>query len=563
MPRKRLSSPSQVQSLARLNANLLSEHEQELVLKLAAQRLGRIFTFTTTEQLLTTPEGMGLIKATPLQRGVCRIIDGLPLDDLAQCVDIAEALGFSLVELAEWEAARLADLRLPKEVLIIAAVRSAKSMIAAAKGIMATQSVDLAGLTPGEIPRFTLQSLTLDNAKVTNGHLVAALQQPSLQHLRISASEVSGRWKEAIEESGADLVSSEFVWHPSGRPIEIRVIAGKRGGGSAISRWSAGHVIDEAPRMIGASEGVVNWDDARRAVLSRLRPGAQLISVGSPWAPKGPIFDIVQNECGQPRKGRIVIKARGPAMNPTWWTAERCAELKDADPIAYQTDVMADFADMGETMFPAVVLNACTRADCPIIPYEPGHEYIAAIDPATRGNAWTLVVADKVLRAAPLAASGTKVIKRVVFATQWLGTPIDPLVPQRVLEDIASMLGKYHLSWFYTDQWAADFIKNLAPMVGLNAVPESWNASLKANAFLGLEAAFAQGEIEIPNDPVLHKDLRLARKQANRAGVAIHLSRTEDGMPDPFLQQERILDASGRRWTRGRRAHGNRLEFYR
>ena len=64
-----------------------------------------------------------------------------------------------------------------------------------------------------------------------------------------------------------------LVRHPSGRPIEIACVAGARAGGAVVARWSAGAIFDEFPRMLGGSEGVVNFDDARRAVLGRLLPG--------------------------------------------------------------------------------------------------------------------------------------------------------------------------------------------------------------------------------------------------------------------------------------------------
>ena len=36
----------------------------------------------TLEEVLTGPDWLGLTTATPLQRAICRIADGLPIDDL-------------------------------------------------------------------------------------------------------------------------------------------------------------------------------------------------------------------------------------------------------------------------------------------------------------------------------------------------------------------------------------------------------------------------------------------------------------------------------------------------
>ena len=50
------------------------------------------------------------------------------------------------------------------------------------------------------------------------------------------------------------------------------------------------------------------------------------------------------------------------------------------------------------------------------MPYNPAQEYVAAMDPATRSNSWTLVIATRVEN------------KRIiVLARQWTGTKIAPL----------------------------------------------------------------------------------------------------------------------------------------
>ena len=176
VPRRR-NTAKEVPGLGHLTASSLNEREQALVLGLAAQRLGVTAMFPTFEDLLVSPEGFALgwderlhsSTATPLQRAICRLIEGSPLGALVGNGDVAEALGFSLPELNAWEAAR----RLPavpfRELVIIAAIRSAKSMISAAHSVWSSQHVDVSGLGLGEIPRYTLLSLTKDNAKVTSG----------------------------------------------------------------------------------------------------------------------------------------------------------------------------------------------------------------------------------------------------------------------------------------------------------------------------------------------------------------------------------------------------------
>lgn len=480
----------------------LTRAEEDAILAMAIKQAGLGALFSSFEELVESPEGFGLSTITPLQRAICRIIEGKPLGELSENQIVREALGGALPAHDD-----------SPEVLILAGIRTAKSMFAAATAIWASQTCDLSGLRDGEIPRYSILSLELDNARVVLGHLVGALQKPRLSQLRVQVK------NEAIlGEIGAEVIGSEFLRHPSGRVVEIRVVAGKRAGGSLVSRWSIGCCLDEAPRMLGSSEGVINYDDARRAVRGRLLKGAKLLSIGSPWQPYGPVYDIVQREWGRPTEDRIVVRGKAHDMNPVWWTPRRCEEMRRSDPKTYQTDVLAEFADEEEALFPQVLLARATIKDEYPIRHAFGFDYVAAMDPATRGNAWTLVIASR---------RGRK--KRVVYHREWRGTSIAPLDPRLVLKEAAETLESYHLTWCYTDQWAADANKSLALEFGLHLSDIDWTQQEALDAYTSLAAAMAMDTVEIPDDAMLQKDLKLVRKQATNRGFSIHLPSTPDG----------------------------------
>ena len=133
-------------------------------------------------------------------------------------------------------------------------------------------------------------------------HLMGALSAPKIAPLVVG--------KKLAEE---EIPSSGMIAlrHPSGRIVEIVVVAGKRAGGGLVSYWSAGVVFDEAPRMGGEADGVVNFDDSRKSVIGRLLPGAQLWANGSPWAPLGPIHKAVETWHRKP--GRVLV-LRAPCL---------------------------------------------------------------------------------------------------------------------------------------------------------------------------------------------------------------------------------------------------------
>lgn len=514
--------------------HLLDKATQDAVLAEYSRRFGATgFTFQHLEDLIDSEDGFGIQSKgglSPLQRAICRVVEGIPLGDLATHPHVAEALGISPTEVEQWELRRQQEgYAIPQEVFVIAGIRTFKSLLIAAAAIWASQKVDVSLLSAGEIPRYSVVSLTVDNAKVVLMHLLGALKKTALRGLVVDKKDLeeNSDWQELIKESSADLVGSKFLWHPAGVPIEIRVVAGKRAGGSTVSRWSAGVGLDEAPRMVGADQGVVNYTDIRRSVIGRLLPGAQLFSVGSPWLNEGPVYDTCNEWWGHPRMDIVIFKAPGPLLNPVWWNPARCAALKEKDIVAYQMDVLAEFADAGEALIPQSLISECTRPEPFLREFEWGHEYSAAMDPATRNNAWTLVISDRVRFRD--ANGELRAKKRMVYHRQWQGSQVQPLKPRQVLGEISEVLKTYHLEDVYTDQWSADALMELALECGFALIVEHWTAEAAIRHYLALRSTMSEGELEIPDDPEVHRDLRLVRRQVTRRGIAIHLSSTADG----------------------------------
>jgi hypothetical protein len=358
-------------------------------------------------------------------------------------------------------------------------------------------------LGPGEIPRVSVVSLTKSHATVVLNHLIGRVQaSPVLRGLI----------------AGEPKYDSVFLTHPTGRLVEICVVPLDRAGGSVVARWSAGCIMDEAPRMQSEDDGVENYDEVRRAVFARLRPGAQLMSVGSPWAPRGSIYKRVLERFGAPGPDVVIMKASGPAMNKYWWTAERIAEVKRADPIIYRTDVLAEFADPEANLFTADLIDKCTRKDNQTLAPNKNNEYRAAMDPATRGNSWPFIIATQ--------EDG---VKKVVLIKQWTGSRATPLNPEEVLKEMAVIALPYGIEVVATDQFGGDTMAALARRHGL-LMSEVWiNKEVRYEIFDHLYRMMVERRIELPDDPALRSDLLSVRKRVTTAGVDIVLPRTGDG----------------------------------
>lgn len=453
--------------------------------------------------MLTHKDGFGLETATNLQRAICRSLDGEDIGDLWDDPEVRA--GFGNVKPEAWR---------PKTFVIAAAIRSAKSMIIAAKAICLSQTVDLTGVTVGDEIRIPILAPEKDEARAVFSHIVGNIvNRPKLAPL-------------LVEDPTADAVK---LRHPSGYVIEIKVTALSRFATTLIGRWLPAAIFDEAPRMVGEQDGVRNLPDALNAIAGRIRPGGTIMLIGSPHAPFGPMYDMIHEHYGKPSRDCVVVRAPGPSMNPGYWTPERCADLQRTNPAAYRTDVLAEFADPEEAMFGLDLVEACTRK-APLV-CEPirGHFYVAAMDPATRGNAWTLIL----LECTGLKRGAQQPIERpayrVVLTKEWRGSKETPLKPDRVFAEIAFLMQPYQCNTVVTDQFACDALASLAAPHGLMLIADMLTQIKRFEYCSRIKLELEEGCLELAPDPQLGRDLVSVRRRIAQNGVTIHLPETSDG----------------------------------
>lgn len=418
-------------------------------------------------------------------------MDGRPMAELADDPAVLRAFGGVLPPEER-----------PHEVVLCSGIRTGKSLITAARATFASQRADVTGLGPGEIPRISVVSATKDLADVIFGHIVG----------RMMASPILS--KLILETPTADAL---MIRHPTGRPIEVKVIAASKAGSSLVARWSLGVIMDEVARW-GNDDSAMSIAELRDAVLLRMRPGAQIMYVSSPWAPMGFLYDAVKEGWGRPTVNRLVIKTPAYDMAPSIWTPDKL-EIAKRDPRVYRTDIEADFADPEESLFTTQMLDAATRPSPLVLPPEPNTQYTAAIDPATRGNSFTLVVA---------TGSGRKQ-KQVVMAKQWTGSAVAPLSPKAVLQEIAFLLKAYRVSVLDSDQYMGDALRDLAMESGIVLVPHAWTSTERTKRYLTLRTMFETGEVGLPPDPTVRMDLQRVIRRHTTSGVSIELTKSGDG----------------------------------
>ena len=462
----------------------------------------------TTERLLMSPAGFGIATATPVQRAICRVADGLPLEDLAAHPDVIRAFG-GLEAIAT-----LGGMvgTMPLSLYVVAGIRGGKSLLEAALAIRAAVTCNLDGIGPGEPPaRVSVISLTRDLGQVVFDFIMGAMTTgEALRPLLV----------------GDPLRTSLKIRHPTGRIVEIRVVAGSRAGSSVAARYSAGIVVDEGGKMLGQADGTINLDHLIHNAVGRMRPGAQMLIFGSPWAPRGPVYETTMKYHGKPCEHVVVVRAPGPTMNPYWWTPERIEQVRSSPDgtASYVTDVLGEFRDAESGWLAAPEVDGVTRVAPPMLPRMHGSTYVAAMDPATRRNAWTLVIATRVRDEATDRV-------RVVVARhrQWMPREGKPLQPGEVLAEIKEELDAYGLTEVYTDQWSADVLAALAEQIGVTVTEERGTPEEAVKRYQGFKTRVLQGDVELPPDREIKADLVSVKVKTTMRGLAFELPLTADG----------------------------------
>lgn len=184
-----------------------------------------------------------------------------------------------------------------------------------------------------------------------------------------------------------------------------------------------------------------------------------------------------------------------------------------------------------ESLYAAGQLDAVTRAGPLELPPVKGWTYVAAMDPATRGNGWTLIV----------AARGYDK-RHVVLAREWRGTATNPLDADRVLGEIAAIVRPYGVGVVHTDQRSTDELRIIArrhlgpqdrPLVLAEQV---MTAGGKIELFENLGTRIGDESVELPPHPVVRADLLGVRRRITASGMTIALSLTPDGRHSDYAQ---------------------------
>ncbi|HMA97097.1 MAG TPA: hypothetical protein VKP30_30645 [Polyangiaceae bacterium] len=223
----------------------------------------------------------------------------------------------------------------------------------------------------------------------------------------------------------------------------------------------------------------------------------------------------------------IVVRGTGPMWNPSWFTAKRCAEIQARNAIAYQTDVLGEFADPETGWLSPVSVAKYTRETPFEWPYQPGSSYCAALDTSggsATGNPWCLVIVRTMRVVDREAPSGSADGFRVCAVREWRG-----LDPQAIWNEVADALERYRLKSVHIDQYAGAQNVSLARLAGVQALETPWTGGNKVQAFSDVATLVHSDRIDLSPDRQFQRDILSVKKRVKANGFEIVLPKTSDG----------------------------------
>lgn len=312
----------------------------------------------------------------------------------------------------------------------------------------------------------------------------------------------------AYEPWGDGVMGIKLV----GRRIGFQVYAASVQG---VSGFTAIFVFcDEVAKWRDSDTGQNPANEVLKSVRPTMAtmPNARIVLSSSPFGMLDAHFDAYEQ--GETSLGTTAYAPTWVA-NPTLTEASTRAD--EPDEMVWLREYKAvPQAEVEWSLLTDALLTRATRADGAML-RQKGWRYTATMDPATRTNSWTLVVAGQ--------DPGGK--RHVVVNRNWTPGPGEPLQPELILAEVRQVIGHYGLRFVITDQWAFDVLCAVLRLMPekdrIYLIEEPWTVATKRDGYEHLLKLAQADRLGIPDDPLLKSDLLGIVKRITRSGVAYDL----------------------------------------
>lgn len=386
------------------------------------------------------------------------------------------------------------------------------SLIGAYEGCLAGNELKLA---KGETGLVAVVSPTRDQSKVITRYTQAVFQTPLLQ---------------------AEIIADQREGFTLSNGIRIQTLAGDW---RTTRNYTLVAVIVEEAAFLGMDEESKVRSDTE--LIRALQPGlattqGKLIAISSPYAKKGWCYKQYQRHFGNDRSNVLVWNCPSRIMNPTLDQKIVDAAIED-DPEAARSEYLGQFREDMVAFLPREVIESCVVSGRTEIYRDKKQTYRAFVD-LSGGRADDAAM-----------AIGHREERKVVI--DLLRAWKSPLVPFRVIEEMARELRKWGLNSVTGDNYAAEFVSQAFRGQG---ILYTQCEKPKSSLYLELLPRICSNEIELLDDEVLIAQLaslerrtRSGGKDAithpNRPGARDDVANAVAGVADMLFQHRSRIGA--------------------
>jgi hypothetical protein len=402
----------------------------------------------------------------------------------------------------------------------------------------------------------------------------ALIVGPKLHHGAAPLEHIRGTMKSSpilrkYIHGNPDAADSISVKRPDGAIVKIMKIAADKGGGNLRSTWLAGILFDEAA-FHDDDEAAVNLGDNIDAILGRLLPGAQAWVVSSPWSEDDSFNRLFLRFFGRPGT-ELAFHSDTRSMNPAY-PQKDIDRVRAYDPDKAQREFDAlPLAAGNKAFFPLDAIDkSINEVRAPILPFIMGVEHKVGADWGFTKNSSAIAIA----RAARVRVDNRDVVKaQLAYHEEKRPEKGVSLKPSEVVGDFARRCREYRARKIQGDYWSRETtdeelskLREKDRTFDIVYEPVSQKPEDIGDRFAEMRRMMTEGLVELPNDPVLLRQLRETKSRVlpgGKIGILIpkHGSRHGDVMQAAVLAITQVdLAAQPEKpnnQTRGRREMTN------
>jgi hypothetical protein len=246
-------------------------------------------------------------------------------------------------------------------------------------------------------------------------------------------------------------------------------------------------------------------------LIDALRPGmatalaTKLIKMSTPFGKRGVLYYDFTHRAQLDYPVRQVGTAQ---MNPAI-RHEVLAKEFHRDEEKFRREFGAEFTDSIENWIDHALLEQCVLRHCQERPFQPGSNYVAALDPASRKHEFALAILHK-------QSDETIAVDKVV---RWRGAHNWPLGFAFVLGEVKSILTDYEITSAIGDQYLCDVISEHLQNLNITYEISYFGSQTRAGLFSNMKHLLAQRRIELLDDPELLRQLGNLRQEKTERGL--------------------------------------------